>query len=137
MIKHKLIEKKYVINPFPLDQCVDFSLFMKSEDINTMQKILYNFARNERVYREYVLCQDWGLISVISHRSFLTDLMYKLDHIPEIVEKELYQIRSIPAGEYYFFPHLQLKYFDVDTQTLEYPYRLYKETLKEKIESTL
>lgn len=138
MIKHKLIEKKYVINPFPLNKCVDFCLFMKSEDIKTMQKIVYNFAKNERVYREYVLCQDWGLISVVSHRSFLTDLMYKLDHIPEIVEKELYQIRSIPAGDYYFFPHLQLKYFDVDTQTLEYPYSLYKEILKEKIdESTL
>lgn len=61
--------------------------------------------------------------------------MHKLDSIDEIKEKELYQLRSIPAGKYYFFPSLELGYDDSDTQTLEYPYHLYKEKIKERIDN--
>ena len=134
MIKNGLIEKKYVINPFPLDQCVDFNLFLKPEDTTLTQRILYNFARGARVYREYVICEDWGMMGCTCHRRFLTGLLYKLDNIGEIREKEMYQIRSIPAGKYFFFPRLELKYFDLDNQTLEYPYRVYKEKVKENLE---
>jgi len=137
MIKNGLIEKNYMIFPYPYDQCVDFLLFLKPETEDTwiIQKILCNFGRGGRLYRDYVLCEDWGSIGFICHPSFLTGLMNKLDKIKEIREKKVYQIRSVPPEKYIFVQITNLKYFDVETQTLEYPYHLYKEKIKEKLES--
>lgn len=99
-------------------------------------RILYNFARNERVLKEYVLCKEWGLLFCVSHSSFLTELMHKLDQIKEITEKELYLLRSTWMSSPISLPP-KLKYFDVETQTLQYPYRVYREKIKEKIENEI
>ncbi|MBU7047001.1 MAG: hypothetical protein HXS54_11265, partial [Theionarchaea archaeon] len=96
MCKKKLIEKTYFVHPFPLDQCSDFFLFMKADDKEMTKRILYNFARGERIFREYTLFDEWGLIGCISHPQFVLDLMYKLDQIDEIKEKTLYHLRSFP-----------------------------------------
>ena len=135
MVRNGLIEKIYAINPFPLTQCACFNLFVKTDDISLTQRIIYNFGRGARLYREYVLCGDWGGIFCLSHPLFLTNLMHRLDSIDEIEERELYQIRSIPAGKYHVNQSLVLKYFDFEKQTLEYPYRTYREKIYEKLES--
>jgi len=137
MLKNGLIEKNYMIFPFPYDQCVDFILFFKPEtgDKDLMQRILYNFGRGGRLYRDYVLCEDWGSIGFICHPQFLTSLMNKLDRIKEIREKKVYQIRSVPPKKYIFVQIPSLKYFDIDKQTLEYPYHVYKEKIKERLKS--
>ncbi|MGD2248218.1 MAG: hypothetical protein PVF58_07400 [Candidatus Methanofastidiosia archaeon] len=44
--------------------------------------------------KEWAPCKDWGYIGFVSHPRFLTELMHKLEKIPEITEKELYQLRS-------------------------------------------
>lgn len=64
---------------------------------------------------------------------FLADLMYKLDKIDEITKKELYQIRSI-LGDSAFDVPSQFDHYDADEQTLTYPYRIYREKTKEKLE---
>jgi len=135
MLKNGLIEKKYCLFPFSLDQCVDFNLFLKTEDENLTQRILYNFARGERVSREYTLFDDWGYIGFGSHPQFLTGLMSKLDKIEEITGREIYQLRSIPDRKSIFNQPPVLNYFDFDKQTLEYPYRVYREKIREKIEN--
>lgn len=65
----------------------------------------------------------------------MTDFIHKLDPIDGIKEKWIYQIRSISSKDYMFFQPPDLKYFDFDTQTIEYPYKVYKEKIKKKLES--
>ena len=135
MLRNGLIEKKYFIFPFSPDQCVDFNLFLRTEDTELTRRILCSFGRGARIGREYALCQDWGYIGFASHPQVLADLMYRLDTITEIKEKELYQIRSVAERKFRINVPLKLKYFDLDSQTMEYPYRLYREKIKERIEN--
>lgn len=128
-----LIKKKYVFLPFPCGQCANFHLFLKTEDPAVTQRIIHNFAKGERLYKEYSLYDDWGTLICYSHPLFLTDVMHGLDQIDEIKEKELYQLRS-NSGKYWYNRPPQLQYYDVENQILEYPYNLYKEEIREKIE---
>ena len=134
MVKNELIKKRYVIFPFSLYQCSVFNLLLKTDHIAVTQKILYNFARKERVYKECFFCKKWGVIHCVCYPPFLADLMYKLDKIDEIEKKELYQIRSI-SGDSAFDVPFRFDYFDVDEQTLKFPYKVYKEKIKEKLEN--
>ena len=134
IIKNKLVEKNYLVAPFPQHQCADFYLFIKTEDITLTQRILSNFAKGGRIHKEYTLCGDWGIAGFMSHPLFLTDLMHKLDQVEEIYEKELYHIRSFPPGVLYVGEHAEFNWYDVDTQTLEYPYHVFKEKIKEHLE---
>jgi hypothetical protein len=133
MVTKGLIKKEYGIYPFPYNQCVHFILYVKCEDV-ILPRILHNFARGARVYKEYLNCGDWGLMECVSHHLFLTDLMNKLDSIEEIKEKEVYHIRSIPEKYWVSEPPL-LKHFDFDNQTVEYPYHVYREKVKVKLEN--
>ena len=135
MIKNKLIEKKYMVFPLPFDQCVDFNLFFKTEDEDMTQKIIYNLGRGARISREFIQCEDWAYIGFASHPQVLADLMYRLDTITEIKEKELYQLRSVAERESRLILPLVLKYFDIDSQTMKYPYAQYRENIKERIEN--
>jgi hypothetical protein len=137
MVKNGLIEKNYMIFPYPYEQCADFIMFFKPEtkDTKIIQRILCNFGKGGRLYRDYVVCNDWGSIGFICHPLFLTSLMNKLDIIDEIREKKIYQIRSVPPKNYVLIQPINVTYFDVDTQTLKYPYRMYKENIKEKLEN--
>jgi hypothetical protein len=135
MHKNKLIYKIYYINPYKLDQCADFYLFLKTDDMEVTQRILYNFARGGRIYREYTLYGNWGLMGCVCHPAFVLGLMHKLDQIGEIEKKELYHLRSIPPGIAYVGEHSEFKYYDVTTQKLEYPYCIFKEKIEEKLEN--
>ena len=137
MYKNKLIKKISFIFPFSLDQCSDFFLFLKTDNIEVTQRILYNFAREERLYREYSLCDDWGLMGCICHPSFVVGLMHRLDQIEEIEKKELYHLRSFPPGIAYVGEHSEFKYYNFETQKLEYPYHVFREKIKEKLENEL
>ena len=137
MLKKGLIEKIYFLYPFPFEQCVDFNLYVRTEDIEVTQKIICNFARGERVSREYMLCKDWGYIGIASHPRFLTGLMPKLNEIDEIKEKEIYPLRSYLDRKTPLNLPLTLAHFDFDNQTLEYPYSTYREAIREKLENEI
>ena len=134
MIKNRLIEKKYHVFPFYPLKCNIFNLFLKTEHVNLTKRIVYNFARGGRIHREYALCDDWGFVNCMCHSSFLVDLMYKLDHMDAIEMKEIYHIRNISGNSPLNFPP-EVKYFDDETQTLEYPYHIYRERIEEKLEN--
>ncbi|MGD2247365.1 MAG: hypothetical protein PVF58_03095 [Candidatus Methanofastidiosia archaeon] len=134
MLKNNLIYKIYYVNPYPVDKCADFFLFLETDDIQLTQTILCNFAKGARLYKEYTFYDNWGLIGCISHPAFLIGLMHKLDQIEEITKKELYQLRSFPPGIAYVGEYSEFTYYDVEEQTLEYPYGLFKEKIKEKLE---
>ena len=135
MLKHKLIKEEYGILPFSQCQSTTFELFFESEDTDVTSRILYNFARGARLYKEYLLYDGGGWIFCTCHPSFLTDLMHKLDQIDEIKEKEVYPIRSNNSDKYAFGKPIELKYYNFDEQTLEYPYHVYREKIKERIEN--
>ena len=134
MVNNRLIKKNYVVSPFQCSQCADFQLFLQSDDITMTRRILCNFARGERVYKEYALCDEGGIMFCASHPRFVADLMDKLDQVDHIRKKEIYQLRST-SRKYNFGQLPQLKYYDFDKQTLEYPYHLYREKIKEKLEN--
>ena len=133
MLKHGLIEKVYWIYPIPESQSTLFHLFFEVEDTELTTRILYNFAKGAQLYKEYSLCGNGGWILCLCHISFLTGLMRNLDHIDEIKEKEICTIRS-HCDKYAFGKCIELKYFDFDNQTLEYPYEMYREKIKERLE---
>jgi hypothetical protein len=135
MIHNNLIQKSYTVFPFPFHQCAVFNVFVKTEDTVTTRRILANFGKGERIFKECLSCGKWGLIHCISYPSFLTDIMYKLDQIGEIKEKELYQLRSLSGSPSLDLP-TTVDCFDVERQTLKYPYRVYREKIKEKIDTT-
>ncbi len=134
MIKNGLIEKKYHVFPFYPLRCNIFNLFLKTEHIDLTKRIVYNFARGGQLHREYTICDDWGFVNCICHSSFLVDLMYKLDQVDAIEMKEIYHIRSISGNRPLNFPP-EVRYFDVETQTLEYPYHTYREKIEENLEN--
>lgn len=134
MVENKLIEKKYLYYPFLPSQCVRFHLFLKLDHSELTQRILHNFAKGGRIQKKYVLLNDWGMIACTSHPLFLKDLMYKLDSINGIKEREVYPMRSFPPGKYFFRHFPELIYYDFEAQTVEYPYRVYKEKIKERLE---
>ncbi len=133
MISKGLIEKRYSISPYPRNGCAHFVLFLKTEDISLTHTIMYNFGAGERVFKEYTLCGEWGMIACQSHPVFLTDLMNKLDQIDQITAKEFYQLRSYP-GKYFFKQSIEDKHYNFKKQTLEYPYKLYRERIEQKID---
>ena len=135
MVKNNLIIKIYLVNPFPPSQCVHFLLFLKCEDVHLTQRILCNFAQGERIYKDYSLYGEWGMIICFSHHGFLMNLMSKLDRTEEISEKEVYQLRAFPPLKYWMSRPPEFRYFDFEKQTLHYPYDMYVERIKEKIES--
>ncbi|MGD2248313.1 MAG: hypothetical protein PVF58_07880 [Candidatus Methanofastidiosia archaeon] len=135
MCENNLIEKIYFVHPYPLHECADFYLFLKTDDINTTKNIVYNFGRDCRIHREYTLCDKWGLIGCICHPLFVVDLLHKLDQIPEITEKELFHLRSYPPGASFVGQHSRFDCFDIDTQTLEYPYHEFREKILVKLEN--
>lgn len=135
MVKSKLIEKKYFYYPFLPSQCAGFHLFLKLDDIELTRRILCNFARGGRIQKKCIVLNDWGMIACTSHPLFLKDLMHKLDSIDEIKEREVYPIRSFPPQKYYFRHFPEFVHYDFETQTLEYPYHVYEEKIKEKLEN--
>lgn len=134
MANSRLIEKKYSISPFPRNECAHFVLFLKTEDTSLTQRIMHNFTKGERIYKEYTLCRDWGMVICQCHPIFVTALMHKLDRVEEIKEKELYQLRSYP-DRHFFKEAFEERYYDFERQTLEYPYGVYRERIEEKIGS--
>jgi hypothetical protein len=142
MVKNNLIKKRYVFDPFPAGHCVEFRLIFKTRDTALIPRVLYNFGRGERLLKGYAVLEEvggkncrLGSINCTSHPLFLKDLMRKLDHIDEIREKEIYTMRSFPLDENYSYGRpFELKYFDVETQKLGYPFHVYEEQIKEKIE---
>jgi hypothetical protein len=59
----------------------------------------------------------------------------KLDQIDVIREKELYRVRSLPPGKYWFSSVPDFSDYDFESQTLQFPYHLYREKAKQKLES--
>ena len=135
MCTDNLIRKAYYVHPFPRDECSDFYLFIKTDDSDLTKRIIYNFARGGRIYRQYGLCDEWGVIGSICHPQFMVDLMHKLDSLEEIKKKELYHLRSITPGLQYTGNYSEFDYFDVETQTLKYPYDVFREKIEEKLEN--
>ena len=142
MLTHGLIKKGYVFDPFPPGQCVEFRLIFKAKDEALIPKILCNFARGGRLLKTYAVLEELGgkncklgSINCTSHPLFLKDLSHNLDHTDQIREKEIYTMRSFPPEETFSFSRpFESRYFDVETQKLEYPYRVYEEKIKEKTE---
>lgn len=134
MLENELIEKKYIILPFRGYENSIFSLFLKVENRDLAQRILCNFTKGGRAFKEYVLFEDGGLVHSICHHTILADLMHNLDQIEEIKAKEIHYLRSITGTTPLFLPP-EVKYFDFDSQTLEYPYHECREKIKEHLES--
>ena len=134
MLEDELIEKKYIILPFRAYENSIFNLFLKVENRDMAQRILCNFTKGGRAYKEFVLLDGWGMINSICHHTFLADLMYNLDQIEEITAKEIYHLRSLTGSTPLSLPP-EVKYYDFDNQTLEYPYHECREKIKENLES--
>lgn len=132
MVNSGLIKKEYAASPFPYHRCVHFILFLKARNPFITQRMICNFARGERVYREYLFFEEWGLVECISHPAFVANLMNELDSIDDITEKELYHVRSLLPEKYWLNCPPEFKYFNFDEQTLKYPYHLYREKIKEQ-----
>lgn len=87
------------------------------------EKELHNVARNAQVLQSYTRYDEWGFMCS-SHATFLIDF-YKMD-CNEITKKDVYHLCSL-SGNHFLVLSLVLQHVDVDTQTLQYLYHVYKE----------
>ena len=135
MVHNKLINKEYAVSPYPYNQCVHFLLFITAQDTSMTQRIIYNFGKGERIYKEYLSFEKWGMIECISHPVFLNKLLNELDKIDEIKKKEFYHVRSLLPEKYWLTHTPDFTCYNIDTQRLEYPYHIYRKKIKEKLKN--
>ena len=132
MIENRLIQKTYIIYPIRAKYCTIFLLYLKAKSPAQIQRILYNFGRESRIYKHYVSSENWGILCCASHPLFYPNLIQRLD-IDEIVEKDLYHLDPVVGLSPLDLP-TELECFDIEKQTLEYPYHVYEREIREKLE---
>jgi hypothetical protein len=126
------------IFPLPTMNCAHFFLFIRTPDLTTTKKILFNFGKNARLYRKvfiwtsYKTQAPYGVIYCISHPEFTIRLLRQLDMYRGIEDLKFFVIRkefSLWRGK-----SITMDTYDAQNQVLDYPYTQYMEYLQEMVE---
>jgi DNA-binding Lrp family transcriptional regulator len=122
-----LIEKNFLIFPFPSDMCSLFFLFSKGKRVESNLEIITNFGRDLRVTKGIIPTSS----EVISYFAAHPLLEYKILGILEDKVKyaNIYGIKTYPSSEL-LVQSFNDDYFDIENQRWIFPYS----QLKEKIQ---
>ncbi|MBU7033175.1 MAG: hypothetical protein HXS53_11635, partial [Theionarchaea archaeon] len=134
----KIIRPVCDIFPLPTMDCAHFFLFIRSHDLVTTRKIIFNFGKGSRMYRKvfiwtsYKTSEPYGVIYCISHPEFTIRLLRQLDMYDEIEDMKFFVIRkefSLWRGK-----SIQLGRYDAVNHTLYYPYADYLGHIQQMME---
>jgi len=140
LVSHAVLEKVYYVNPFPRSMCRAFILLLKCKSIEATNRIIFNFGKNVRIFTRSYMLQSvetgtwYGAIYAAGDPFLEGKLMNSLDRCPEIEDRKLFPVRSYPASHWAAQGIPIEGYYDPETQTLGYPYDLFYERVKQKVE---
>lgn len=139
---HGVLEKVYYVWPFPQPRST-FWLLLKCTSPEIAQRIVFNFGRDVRVFTRVSMFQSvetgvwYGTLYAVGDASLGQRLMTDLDQFEEIEDRKLFPVRSYPASHWKSQTISIEGYYNPDTQTLEYPYDLSYERVKQKLEEEI
>jgi hypothetical protein len=141
LIDRDILEKVYYIYPFPRPRCSAFMLFLKCGSVETTKRTIFNFGKNVRIFTRVCMVQsveteEWyGTIFAVGDPFLGGKLMTALDLYPEIVDRKLFPMRSYPSSKWKGQSiHLGGRYYNPEKQTLHFPYKIFYEKVKQKLE---
>lgn len=143
LIENQILEKMYYTWPFPYSRCSQFWLFLKCNSLETTTRAIFNFGKDVRVSTRVSLIQSvetgawYGLIYAVGDPVLGQKLMIALDKYPEIEDRKLFPIRTYPTSHWATQSLSIDEYYNSETQTLEYPYDLFYERVKQRVEEDL
>ncbi|MBU7013649.1 MAG: hypothetical protein HXS52_12235 [Theionarchaea archaeon] len=139
-----LLTERKILQPvcdiFPLSywKCSHFFLLVRTPQSSTTKKMLFNFAKDSRLYKKIFLWTSYqtgrmyGVIYCISHPEFTIKLLNQLDRYELIEDEQLFVLRktiSLWGGQ-----SISMDYYDQEHQTLYFPYDDYLERMKTVLE---
>ncbi len=136
---HGILEKIYYVWPYPQSKCSIFWLWLRCSTVEATKKAIFNFGRNARIFTRVSLVQssetgEWlGIIYVVGDPFLGGKLMTALDQVPEIEDRKLFPVRSIPAS-HWESRSIPMEYYDLETKTLHFPYKIFYERVKQRLE---
>ena len=139
LMGHSIFEKIYFIWPFPASKCSRFMLLLKCESFDDLNRIIFNFGKNTRIFTRVGMVQsvetgEWyGTIYAVGDPFVGGKLMTALDQYPEIVDRKLFPMRSYPSDKWET-QSITMEYYDPKTQSLTFPYDSYFERVKQRVE---
>lgn len=140
LIEHGVLQKVYYIWPFPRSTCSTFWLFLKGDSLEASKRAIFNFGREVRIFTRVCLVQSvetgerYGAVFATGDPFLGGKLMKALDQHDEIKDRKLFPVRSYPAS-YWEGQTVSIEgYYNPETQTLDYPYNLFYERVKQKVE---
>jgi hypothetical protein len=140
LVDHDVLQKIYYIYPFPHSKCANFWLMIKCKSLEATKHALFNYGKNVRIFTRVTIVQsvetgEWyGTIMAVGNPFLGQKLMTALDRYPEIEDRKLFPVRSYPAS-YWAGQAITIDgYYSPETQTLDYPYDLFYERVKQKRE---
>ena len=140
LVSHQVVQPVYDVFPLPTMDCSHFFLFVHTESISDMQKVLFNFGENSRLHKKVFLWTSYetqttyGVIYCISHPLFTIKLLRQLDMYEEIIDKKFFVLRK--EFSYWEGKSISMEYYDPVSCTLRYPYKEYLEKIKTFVEET-
>ncbi|KYK30914.1 MAG: hypothetical protein AYK19_04655 [Theionarchaea archaeon DG-70-1] len=133
-----VIQMVYDIFPFPQMDCSPFFLFVRAETLLDIQKILFNFGKDSRLFKKVFLWtshqtqKTYGVIYCYSHPMVTIQLLRQMDMYEEIEDKKFFALRkkfSLWEGK-----SISLEFYDPFSCELYYLYDTYLEKVKTFVE---
>ena len=140
LVDHDVLEKLYYIWPFSHSKCTNFWLMIKCTSPEATKHALFNFGKNVRIFTRVSMVQsvetrEWyGAIYATCNPFLGGKLMTALDQHPEIEDRKLFPVRSYPLSHWDAQSISIEGYYNPETRTLDYPYNLFYERVKQKLE---
>jgi hypothetical protein len=140
LVENNILEKVYYVWPFPHSQCSKFWLLIRSNSLEDTQRIIFNFGRDVRIFTRVSMVRsaetnEWyGAVYATGDTFLAGELMTALDRYPEIEERKLFPARSYPSSQWQARSIPIEGYYSPETQILDYPYSLFYERVKQKVE---
>ncbi|MGC1122098.1 MAG: hypothetical protein WBA22_13490 [Candidatus Methanofastidiosia archaeon] len=139
LMDRDILEKVYYIWPFPNPKCSRFMLFLRCDSVEATKRIIFNFGRDTRIFTRVCMVQSvergepYGVIYAVGDPFLGGKLMTELDQYDELVDRKLFPMRSYPPGRWKS-QSILMEYYDEERQTLEFPYGIFYEKVRQRLE---
>jgi hypothetical protein len=139
LMNRDILEKVYYIWPFPNPKCSRFMLFLRCDSVEATKRIIFNFGKDTRIFTRVCMVQSgergepYGVIYAVGDPFLGGKLMTELDRYDELVDRKLFPMRSYPPGRWKS-QSILMEYYDEERQTLEFPYEIFYEKVRQRLE---
>lgn len=141
LVANNILEKMYYIWPFPQSKCSRYMLFLRFDSMEDTKRAIFNFGTQARIFTRVSIVQsvetkEWyGVIYVTGDPFLGKKLIAALDRCPKIEDKKFFPVRSFPSSHWDGQSISLGEYYHPQTRTLDYPYGIFFERIRQKLET--